>query len=205
MCKPDHSEEIISRVQSDPVFREAHNESHGILHLRAQHQLEFSSNIGLRMGSPRLRLWSHHFDGPFSFTAFPQWEGTRAVIRKAFWHWRDDCGRLDSLIDPKINLLSPILMDPMVVVQDADIDGADLQRQIDSASTLRVPVTWPWASDRDSVTSGALGVGFEVYDKARPQARLRMEWADEYPPEWQPVVQWYQECLDWMTSLFPNT
>lgn len=103
--------------------------------------------------------------------------------------------KLDDLPEPS----------PTIRVDVKSIDGCRFEALLDEAAALRIPVTWPWPKDRWRVTTDVGVVGFEFFDYAEPQARVRCSWAIDLPPGWQPVSEWFFRINDWLESHFSET
>lgn len=146
-------------------------------------------------GLPRLRLW--HDPGGVSihpvttFTVFELFTDTtarRPVVREALWGREPDHDRLREIVGGS---REPVFLDPTVAVKFGEVDGERLTDLIRQGSAFRLPVAW--LSDTESVSSGGWEWGFEFFSRDQPTASLRLTWSCEWPPDWQPVIDWFHE------------
>jgi hypothetical protein len=174
---------------------------------KAWHWLEHSMFVppalvderGLRLGLPRVRLWrdaSGFCDiEPYSLTVFhPLDKDAALLLRKAEWKRSHDLQYLRAAVDE----MTTEERDPTIEVRDVSLDTKECEAMLEKGMALKIPVVWPWADERWSVTEDAGMVGFEVFDLAQPQARVRLSWFVDVPSEWQPVTDWFGELLQWL-------
>ena len=176
------------------------------LSAKAWHRLEYSMSVEpllvderqLPFGLPRIRVWGDAWGfcniNPRSLTVFyPFDEAAAPILRMAEWKRSHDFQVLNASINEE-NGEEP---EPTIEVHDVSIDREGLEKILEKGMPLRIPIVWQWEGDWSATEDTGLA-GFEVFDPTQPQARLRLAWFDDFPPEWQPVVDWFYELLHWL-------
>jgi hypothetical protein len=138
---------------------------------------------------------------PETLTVFQPFDDKEPLVRKAVWNRTEDQKPLHRFADGKAlhDLPDPL---PTIEVRDARIDTSAFETLLSQASKLRIPIVWPWPKDRDSVTTDVGMIGFEFFDIAEPQASLRCGWSMDLPPEWEPVMDWFDRMYNWPEAQF---
>ncbi|MBN9524385.1 hypothetical protein J0H58_38705 [bacterium] len=161
----------------------------------------------LHHGQPRLRLWSdpHGVGGevePTTLTVFELRTEARQrepVVRQSVWQRSADLDRVYQAVEQTEGVVSA---EPAVAERWASVPREQLSALLREAVELRVRVAWP--DRRDSVSSGASGTGFEFFSRNQPPASLRLEWWDDTPPEWQPVIDWHGRVWRLLAGCLPG-
>lgn len=151
-------------------------------------------------GNPRLRLWHDPggltWEAVTTFTVFELFTETdvkRPVVREARWRREPDHDRLRDAVG---RTRTPVFFDPAVAVTFGAADAGRLEDFIRAGSAFRLPVAW--LGDAESVSSGGWQSGFEFFSRDQPTASLRLTWSCEWPPDWQPVIDWFQELWKYL-------
>jgi hypothetical protein len=115
------------------------------------------------------------------------------VVREARWRREPDHDRLREAVG---RTRTPVFFDPAVEVKFGAVDAGQLTDFIRQGSEFRLPVAW--LSDTESVSSGGWQWGFEFFSHDQPTASLRLSWSCEWPPDWQPVIDWFHEVWKYL-------
>jgi hypothetical protein len=180
----------------------------GTLDMCAWWLLEHSENLnprlisdeGLRFGLQRLRLWDDAMGfgcehQPFTLTVFhPFHPEATPIVRKAVWQRTPDLRHLSTSLGEDYGRAVPF--EPTITVQDAPLPAGDLERVLEKAMSLRLPLVW--FDPTETVTDDVGSFGFEFCSLSQPQARLRLEWSFDIPADWQPVVDWATRVRDFL-------
>ena len=156
---------------------------------------------GTLFGRRKLLLWidAGGFTDvqPCTLTVFQPFRGESPVLRKAIWERKQDFRMLyefsetqtvDTLPEPS----------PTLTIRDKAIDGSCFHDKLREVYGLSIPVAWSWDDRPMSMTTDTSSVGFEFLDASDPQASIRCTWADNLPPEWKAISDWFNRMFVWL-------
>ncbi len=143
---------------------------------------------------PRLRLWDDAMDfgteaEPTTLTVFelPSDGDERGpVVREAVWQRTRDLRRLQELVCQSTRA---VWFEPTMAVRDAPVPAPELNALLHEAASLSVPVVW--LDEAVGVTCDVGTRGFDFFSRDQPPAVLRLEWSQDKPATWGPIVEWF--------------
>jgi hypothetical protein len=171
---------------------------------RLEHSFRIAPQLpaGLKWRSnPRIQLWNDAQgwcdDQPKTWTVYEPWTpetGKRCVVREAEWD-RDQ--------DMSVNRNSSTFLTPTINVRDAEVPVEPFYQLLSQLSQCDIAVIT--LHEGGECTDDVGSEGFKYYSNDQPSAQISMQWSDDYPADWAPVVTAIENLKQFLTTCLGNS